>query len=151
MAKLLDAYERRGPLLDFARAGKPIWGTCAGMVLLADRLVEDRPSPLGLMDMLVHRNGYGRQVDSFEADLEVAALGGRPFHAIFIRAPVVCEVGPAGQVLVQLHGGEPVAVRQGHLLATAFHPELTPDPRFHQYFVEMVAAAVEHDPRVPSR
>ncbi len=139
MATLMDIYGLREPLLAHARTGRPIWGTCAGMILLADRLVEDRPTPLGLMDMLVHRNGFGRQVDSFEADLELEGLSDGPVHAVFIRAPVVRETGPGVRVLARLDDGSIVAVQQGHLLATAFHPELTKDDRLHRYFLEMVA------------
>ncbi|MCH7930036.1 MAG: pyridoxal 5'-phosphate synthase glutaminase subunit PdxT [Proteobacteria bacterium] len=142
MATLMDIYELREPLLAHAHGGKPIWGTCAGLILLATRLVEDRPEPLGLMEMRVHRSGFGRQIDSFEADLEVSGLGGQPFHGVFIRAPVVCETGAAVRVLARLEEGPVVAAQQGHLLATSFHPELTPDLRFHQYFVDLVAEAV---------
>ena len=142
MATVMDAYGLREPLMSYARSGRPVWGTCAGMVLLADRLVEDRPEPLGLMAMGVLRNGFGRQVDSFETDLEIAGIEGEPFHAVFIRAPVACEPGPSVQVLARLPGGEIVAVQQGHLLATAFHPELTSDPRMHRYFLDLVGAAV---------
>ena len=140
MAKLMDAYDLREPLRGFARSGKPVWGTCAGPILLASRLVEALPEPLGLMDMLVQRNGFGRQVDSFETDLDIPSLDGGPFHAVFIRAPLIREIGPAVEVLATLEDGTPVAVRQGNLLATAFHPELTPDPRLHAHFLGMLAA-----------
>ena len=142
MAKLMDAYDLREPLRGFARGGKPVWGTCAGMILLAERLVEDRPEPLGLMDMLVRRNGFGRQVDSFETDVEVAGLDGGPCHAVFIRAPAVVETGPAVEVLATLADGTVVAARQGNLLATAFHPELTTDRRLHARFAAMLVAEV---------
>ncbi|MCI0779154.1 MAG: pyridoxal 5'-phosphate synthase glutaminase subunit PdxT [Chloroflexi bacterium] len=142
MAKLMDAYDLREPLRAFARSGRPVWGTCAGMILLAERLVEGLPEPLGLMDMLVRRNGFGRQVDSFETNLDVAGLDGGPFHAVFIRAPAVVETGPAVEVLARLDDGTVVAARQGNLLATAFHPELTTDRRLHALFVAMLAAEV---------
>ncbi|MCI0815777.1 MAG: pyridoxal 5'-phosphate synthase glutaminase subunit PdxT [Chloroflexi bacterium] len=142
MAKLMDAYDLREPLRGFARGGRPVWGTCAGMILLAERLVEGLPEPLGLMDMLVRRNGFGRQVDSFETNLDVAGLDGGPFHAVFIRAPAVVEAGPAVEVLARLDDGTVVAARQGNLLATAFHPELTTDRRLHALFVAMLAAEV---------
>ena len=142
MAKLMDAYDLREPLRGFARSGKPVWGTCAGMILLAERLIEGRPEPLGLMDMLVRRNGFGRQVDSFETDVDLAGLDGGPFHAVFIRAPAVVETGPAVEVLASLDDGTVVAARQGNLLATAFHPELTTDRRLHALFVAMLAAEV---------
>jgi 5'-phosphate synthase pdxT subunit len=141
IARLMDAYELRAPLVAHAQAGKPVWGTCAGMILMADRLVEDRPQPLGLMELLVHRNAFGRQVDSFEADVAVEELAGGPFRAVFIRAPVVREAGPRVRVLARLRDGRMVAVRQAHLLGTAFHPELTDDLRFHRYFVNMVVEA----------
>ncbi len=141
MAKLMDAYALREPLRAFAHSGKPIWGTCAGMVLLANRLIEPAPEPLGLLDVTVHRNAFGRQVDSFEADLDVAGMGD-PFHAIFIRAPTVTAVGDGIHTLASLDDGVVVAVRHDNLLATAFHPELTRDPRFHQLFLSMMEAAV---------
>jgi 5'-phosphate synthase pdxT subunit len=137
IAKLMDTYCLREPLREMAQEGKPIWGTCAGMILLAKELTEDRPEPLGLMDITVTRNAFGRQVDSFEADLNVPCLGSEPFRAVFIRAPVVRSVGKRANVLAQLPDGRPVAVQQHNLLATAFHPELTKDHRFHQYFLSL--------------
>ena len=142
VAKLMDAFDLREPLRGFARSGKPVWGTCAGMILLAERIIEGRPEPLGLMDMLVRRNGFGRQVDSFETGIDVDGLDGGSFHAVFIRAPAVVETGPAVEVLASLDDGTVVAARQGNLLATAFHPELTTDRRLHALFVAMLAAEV---------
>jgi 5'-phosphate synthase pdxT subunit len=139
MAKLMDAYALRAPITAFARSGRPVWGTCAGLIMLAARLEEDRPEPLGLMDITVRRNGYGRQVDSFSAPLEVQGMSGGPFHAVFIRAPLITQVGPGIEVLAALEDGSPVAVRQGSMLASAFHPELTRDARFHAAFWEMAA------------
>ena len=139
MALLLDRYRLRQPLLARLAAGMPAWGTCAGMVLLARQLTEDRPQPLGVIDMVVSRNAFGRQVDSFETDLAVAALGAEPLHAVFIRAPVVVEVGAAATVLARLPDGRAVAVQQGPHLATAFHPELTPDRRLHRHFLRTVS------------
>ena len=139
MAKLMDAYGLREPLRAFARSGSPVWGTCAGMILLAERIVEGRPEPLGLIDMLVRCNGFGRQVDSFETDIDFAGLDGGPFHAVFIRAPAVVEIGPAVEVLARLDDGTVVAARQGNLLVTAFHPELTTDRRLHAHFAAMLA------------
>jgi 5'-phosphate synthase pdxT subunit len=107
------------------------------MILIASSLRDDRPKPLGLMNIRVARNAFGRQVDSFEADLQVAPLGERPFHAVFIRAPLILETGEGVEVLARLEDGTPVAARQGKLLATAFHPELTDDFRFHRYFVDI--------------
>lgn len=139
MAKLMDVYGLRAPIVEFAKAGKPMWGTCAGMILLADRLVEPEPEPLHLLDATVQRNAFGRQVDSFEADIEVAGVAGGPFHAVFIRAPWVVDAGPGVEQLARLDGGAVVAVRQANLLATAFHPELTADNRIHRYFLDMAA------------
>jgi len=127
------------PLRKLAGDGFPIWGTCAGMILLAKRLDDTGISALDAMDMAVRRNAFGRQVDSFEASLHVPVLGEPLYRAVFIRAPIIEDVGPAVEVLARLPDGVPVAARQGHLLATAFHPELTSDDRFHRYFLEQVA------------
>lgn len=141
MARLMDLYNLRAPLVERAKKGMPMWGTCAGMIMLAKRLTDDRPAPLGVMDIEVSRNAFGRQVDSFEADLPISALGREPFHAVFIRAPVVTRLGKGVEVLAKLPDDRTVAVRDGNLLGTAFHPELTQDTRFHQYFLEMVEAS----------
>jgi pyridoxal 5'-phosphate synthase pdxT subunit len=114
-------------------------GTCAGMILLADRLADGEPPVLRLLDVEVQRNAYGRQLDSFEADLEIPALGDEPLHGVFIRAPVVAEVGPGVEVLARDDAGRPIAVRQGRVLATAFHPELTDDRRLHRLLLELIA------------
>lgn len=140
IARLMDIYDIREPLKRKVLGGMAVWGTCAGMILLAKKLEEDRPQPLGLMDITVHRNAYGRQVDSFEADLPMLFLGKEPFHCVFIRAPKIQSVGPGVETLYALPGAGPVAVQQGKLLATAFHPELTKDTRFHEYFLTRVAA-----------
>ncbi len=137
IGRLLTISGLRPEITGWALEGMPIWGTCAGMILLgkeADRLLEP---PLGLIDIKVERNAFGRQVDSFEVDLEIPKLGDRPVRAIFIRAPVVREVGPGVEVLARLPDGTPVAVQQGKLLGTAFHPELTDDTRFHEYFLSL--------------
>ena len=128
------------PLREFARSGRPLWGTCAGMILLAKEVVDGVPGQpiLGLMDITVRRNAFGRQVDSFEADLAVPVLGDPPFPAVFIRAPVIERVGAGVDVLASLDDGTAVAVQQGNLMATAFHPELTADVRFHRYFLKLV-------------
>ena len=141
MALLLDRYRLREPLRARLAAGMPAWGTCAGMVLLARRLTGDRPRPLGAIDVVVSRNAFGRQPDSFETELAVDAIGDPPLHAVFIRAPVVVEVGAAVRVLARLPDGRAVAVQQGPHLATAFHPELTPDRRLHRHFLRTVKAA----------
>ncbi len=135
IGKLATDFHLMEPLRRFA-AAKPTWGTCAGLIFLARQAGRDQPL-LGLMDVKVERNAFGRQVDSFEADLEVPALGEPPFPAVFIRAPAIESVGPGVQVLARLSSGKIVAVRQNHLLATAFHPELTGDDRFHRLFLGM--------------
>lgn len=137
MSLLMDSYALREPVLNLAKRGAPIWGTCAGMIMLAKGVEDERVRTLGLMDLKVVRNAFGRQVDSFEADLPVPALGEPAFHAVFIRAPVVEGVGEGVEVLAQLPDGRVVAARQGQFLATAFHPELTQDARFHKLLLEM--------------
>jgi 5'-phosphate synthase pdxT subunit len=140
MRRLIDRYGLREPILAMARAGAPMLGTCAGMILLAGRLSDGEEPILGLLDVSVERNAYGRQLDSFEADLDVPALGEQPLHGIFIRAPVVDEVGPGVEVLARDPNGRPIAVRQGRVLATAFHPELTDDRRLHRLLMELISA-----------
>ena len=140
---LMDLYDLKKPIKKIAGAGIPIWGTCAGMIMMARELTDKEPTPLGLMDIQVMRNAFGRQVDSFEADLEIRPLGHDLFRAVFIRAPVISEVGEDVEVLAYLPDGRPVAVQQRNLLATAFHPELTGDTRFHQYFLSLRAEAIE--------
>ena len=135
---LSDLYGLSEPITAVAASGTPTWGTCAGMIMLAGKLTDQHPEPLGIMDITVSRNAYGRQVDSFKADLEFPQLGEEPVHAIFIRAPAVAHVGPGIEVLGALADGTPVALRQRNLLVTAFHPELTDDTRFHQYFLSLV-------------
>lgn len=143
MRRLLDAYDLREPLAAMVRGGTPTLGTCAGMILLADRIEGGEEPILGGLDVAVRRNAYGRQLDSFEADLALDGLEGGPLHAVFIRAPVVTEVGPAAEVLARDPDGQPVAVRQGSLLATAFHPELTDDRRLHGLLARLVEEAAE--------
>lgn len=129
-----------------AAQGLPIWGTCAGMIILARELTEGTPEPLGLIDLKVRRNAFGRQVDSFETDLSIPVLGDLPFHAVFIRAPYIEEAGSRVKVLARLANGIPVAARQGSVLVTSFHPELTSDMRFHAYFIKSVkGSGVNHD------
>ena len=140
MAKLMDSYGLREPIQARVRDGMAVWGTCAGLILLAKELEDDRPEPLGLMDIDVARNAFGRQVDSFEADLPVVVLGEQPFHAVFIRAPVIKQLRNGIQELANLPDGRVVAARQERMLATAFHPELTDDARFHEYFLFMVGS-----------
>lgn len=137
IVQLIDMYGFRDVLRQRSQEGMAIWGTCAGMIVIADRLTDRRPEPLRLMDIEVSRNAFGRQVDSFEADIEFEDIEGVPFHCVFIRAPVVNSVGESVEVLAALDDGRPIAVRQGNMLATAFHPELTGDSRIHDMFVRM--------------
>jgi 5'-phosphate synthase pdxT subunit len=141
MRKLIDAYGLRQPIGALIAADVPVLGTCAGMILLADRIADGDEPVFRLLDITVRRNGYGRQLDSFEADLQMPALGTEPMHGIFIRAPIVADVGPKAEVLARDPDGQPVAVRQGRVLATAFHPELTGDRRLHRLLAELVAEA----------
>jgi 5'-phosphate synthase pdxT subunit len=151
MSRLLDLFELLEPLRERLADGMPAYGSCAGMILLATKALDGRPDQhqLGALDMIVRRNAFGRQVDSFEEDLDFAGVAGDPVHAVFIRAPWVESASPQVEVLArvsddpQVPGGEAaagriVAVRQGTVLATAFHPELTGDTRVHRLFVEMV-------------
>ena len=139
IGKLAALYGFIPKLRERVAEGMPVWGTCAGAIFIA-RDVPGHPHPLaGLMDMRVLRNAFGRQVDSFETELDVPALGDEPFHAVFIRAPLIESVGPGVEVLSTLKDGTIVAARQGQLLATSFHPELTHDARFHEYFLRLGA------------
>lgn len=137
IGKLAASYGLIAPLRQFTQT-RPTWGTCAGMIFLAKDIGFDEQPLLGAMDITVDRNAFGRQIDSFETDLHIAGLGAEPFHAVFIRAPVVTAVEDPVAVLAQLDDKRIVAVRQAHLLATAFHPELTDDLRLHSYFCAIV-------------
>jgi 5'-phosphate synthase pdxT subunit len=145
MSRLLDVYEMYEPVSARIAAGMPVYGSCAGMILLASTVLDTRPDAtwFSAIDMTVRRNAFGRQVDSFEADLVVEAFGPEPLRTVFIRAPWVETVGPDVEVLasVTASDGEDhvVAVRQGNALATSFHPEVTDDVRVHRYFLDMVA------------
>ena len=139
--KLLDIFDLAAPLRARIGAGLPVFGSCAGMILLARRLVgvASGQQTLGAIDMTVRRNAFGRQLDSFESDIALAGVSGPPFRAVFIRAPWVDEIGPDVQILAtEPATGKIVAVRQGRALATAFHPELTQDNRMHKIFIDMV-------------
>jgi 5'-phosphate synthase pdxT subunit len=145
IGKLANQFGLVEPLRQFINQGQPVWGTCAGLIFLAKDIGQSGsgghvvPTRIPVMDIRVNRNAFGRQVDSFEADLQPAfAFGGPPFRAVFIRAPLIEAAGPNVEPLAQLDNGTIVAARQDSLLVTAFHPELTDDPRFHQYFLEMV-------------
>jgi 5'-phosphate synthase pdxT subunit len=137
---LVDRYEMGDPIRDLAMEGTPIWGTCAGLILMAHDAGRQQPL-LDLLDITVERNAFGRQLESFEVSLDVEGLAEGSFPAVFIRAPRVRSVGEGVDVLARLDDGSVVAVQQKHLLGTAFHPELTQDLRMHAYFVGMTEAA----------
>jgi pyridoxal 5'-phosphate synthase pdxT subunit len=140
IGKLMVLYGLDEPLQQKIWEGFPVWGTCAGLILLAretDNALEGQPL-LASMHIRVRRNAFGSQRESFETDLSVPVIGEAPFHAFFIRGPAIESVGPDGEVLATLDDGTIVAVREGHLLGTAFHPEVGGDPRFHQYFLRIV-------------
>jgi 5'-phosphate synthase pdxT subunit len=140
IGKLLVLYNLLNPIVDRARRGMPLWGTCAGAILLASRIAEGRPQgqpALALMDITARRNAFGRQLDSFEADLAIPRIGEQPLRAVFIRAPLLEAPGDTVAVLATLEDGRIVAAQQRNLLATCFHPELTGDDRFHRYFLEL--------------
>ena len=134
--KLAKSFGLVEPLREFVET-HPTWGTCAGAIFLAKHIQGEVPH-LGLMDITVERNAFGRQIDSFTQSLDVKGLGGGPYRAVFIRAPIITEVGPAAEVLARLDNRTIVAAQQDYMLATSFHPELTPDERMHRYFVDMV-------------
>ena len=143
ISNLMQSFNLAQPLRELAQAGLPILGTCAGMVCLAKRVSNSGNSnleTLALMDMDVRRNAFGRQVDSFETELIVSSLGQEPFPSVFIRAPIIERADPQVEILTKLPDGIAVAARQGKLVATAFHPELTSDFRFHRYFLEIAAS-----------
>ena len=140
IGKLMVRYGLDRAIPEQVGRGMGVYGTCAGMILMARRAAGGEPPLLRLMDITVTRNAYGRQVDSFEADLDIPALGPPPLRAVFIRAPVIDEVGRPVDVLA-CWNGRPVLAREGRLLVSAFHPELAPDDRVHRYFLDMVRAA----------
>lgn len=142
IGKLMVAYDLLCPLRERVSAGWPVWGTCAGAILLAKDIGGLDQPLLASMDIVVRRNAFGRQIESFEVDLDLACLGPPPLRAVFIRAPRIIDAGPNVEVLARLADGTVAAARQGRLLATAFHPELTPDTRLHRYFVEQIVAGV---------
>lgn len=142
MRQLITRWGLRQPILDLAESGAPIFGTCAGMIVLSRQIVGDEEPILPLLDVTVERNAFGRQLDSFEADLSVPVLGDTPVHAVFIRAPIIERTGPGVDVLARLDDGHVVAVRERNVIATSFHPELAGETRFHRL---VAAMASEHD------
>jgi 5'-phosphate synthase pdxT subunit len=143
MRKLIDRWGLRQPILGLAEQGVPILGTCAGLILLANDIADGDEPVFGLLDVSVKRNAFGRQLDSFEAELDVPVLGDTPVHAVFIRAPLVVSVGDDVDVLARLDDGSVVAVRQRNVIATAFHPELSGEVRFHRLLATMAGAFEE--------
>ncbi|MFN2389210.1 MAG: pyridoxal 5'-phosphate synthase glutaminase subunit PdxT [Actinomycetota bacterium] len=143
IGKLLERSGGLGEIRERAAGGMPLYGTCAGLILMARSVIGDHDAPhrLGVLDVVVRRNAYGRQADSFETDVDVEGIG-EPFRAVFIRSPLIEEVGPDVEVLARRQG-EPVLVRQGSLLASSFHPEMTRDPRVHRLFVHLAAGQGE--------
>ncbi|MGQ0570694.1 MAG: pyridoxal 5'-phosphate synthase glutaminase subunit PdxT [Armatimonadota bacterium] len=141
--RLLNLYGLVGPLQERVREGLPLFATCAGMIIIARSVVGGEPPGLGFIDIAVERNAYGRQRESFETELAVPEVTDDPLKVVFIRAPVVVEVGPGVRVLAA-HGGRPVLVRQGQVLAASCHPEISGDDRLHEYFVERLVEASRH-------
>jgi 5'-phosphate synthase pdxT subunit len=139
MRRLIDRWALREPILELARSGAPIFGTCAGMIILSTQIASGEEPVLPLLHVVVERNAFGRQLDSFEADLAVPILGDMPVHAIFIRAPIIEAIGPEVDVLARLDDGRIVAVREKNVIATSFHPELTGETRFHRLVATMAA------------
>jgi 5'-phosphate synthase pdxT subunit len=137
IVRLADLYGFRQAIIEAVNRNMAVWGTCAGMIVLARKLTDSLPQPFGLLNIKVSRNWYGRQVDSFEIDLDIQGLKGGPFPGIFIRAPAILSVGPEVVPFASLEDGSPVAVRSGNLMATAFHPELTEDNRLHKMFLRL--------------
>ncbi len=143
ISKLMLTYNLMTEVRNLANNGLPIFGTCAGMILLASEISDLDVEPIGVMDITVSRNAFGRQKDSFETELSIPVLGEKPFPGVFIRAPVIKQANGKVEILAGLADGTSVAARQGKLLASAFHPELTTDLRFHQYFLDIVAGRRE--------
>ena len=139
MRRLIDRWGLREPILALGRSGVPIFGTCAGMIILSTEIAGGEEPVLPLLHVVVERNAFGRQLDSFETDLTVPILGDTPVHAIFIRAPIIEEIGPEVDVLARLDDGRIVAVRERNVIATSFHPELTGETRFHRLVATMAA------------
>lgn len=139
ISQLLVDYKLLGGIKKLAQNGLPILGTCAGMILLANDVPDPRVEPLAVMPIKIKRNAFGRQRESFETELSIPVLGAKPFHGVFIRAPAIEQVNNGVEILSRLADGTIVAARQGKLLVAAFHPELTDDLRFHQYFLDIVS------------
>lgn len=139
ISRLLISYNLSEGIINKVQSGMPVFGTCAGMIMLAKNVIDgDGVVPLNLIDISVRRNAFGRQVDSFEADINIENIGKPPFHGIFIRAPLIEKVGPRVNVVARLNDGTVVAAQEGKVLVSSFHPELTQDLRLHKYFMEFL-------------
>jgi pyridoxal 5'-phosphate synthase pdxT subunit len=151
IGKLIERFQLREPIMELAASGRPLWGTCAGLILMAREVDADtraRSQPLlALMDLSVRRNAFGSQLDSFETELDFPVVGPEPLKAVFIRAPVISGTGPDVEVLSALPNGQVVAARQRNLIATSFHPELTNDDRLHAWFAELAEESRRHASR----
>jgi 5'-phosphate synthase pdxT subunit len=143
MRRLIDRWALREPILSLARSGAPLYGTCAGLIVLAREIGDGDAPVLPLLDVAVRRNAFGRQLDSFETDIAVPVLGDQPVHAVFIRAPIIERTGPDVDVLASLDDGRIVAVRERNIVATAFHPELAGETRFHRLVAAMASEHAE--------
>ena len=143
MARLMRDYGLTAPLRKLIRNGFPVMGTCAGMIVLSHKIADVGAPTLDVMDIVVHRNGFGRQVDSFETDIAIPAIGEPPFHAVFIRAPFIERVGDGVELLARLPDGTIIAARQRNMMALSFHPELTDDLRLHRYFLDIVRSSIK--------
>ena len=137
ISRLILDYNLISEIRNLAKSGLPVFGTCAGMIVLASEISDSEVEPLGVMDIKVRRNAFGRQRESFETELSIPVLGEKPFPGVFIRAPIIEQANSGVEILARLANGSSVATRQGTLLASAFHPELTDDLRFHQYFIDI--------------
>ena len=138
IVQLMDNFGLTEQIKSLIGNGLPVWGTCAGMIVLARDITDDRPKPLGIIDINVSRNAYGRQVDSFEVPVDIPKLGDPYFNAIFIRAPAINSIGDNVEVLGTLSDGQIIAAQERNIIVTSFHPELTDDVRFHKYFLDIV-------------
>ena len=138
IVQLMDNFGLTEQIKSLIGNGLPVWGTCAGMIVLARDITDDRPKPLGIIDINVSRNAYGRQVDSFEVPVDIPKLGDPYFNAIFIRAPAINSIGDNVEVLGTLSDGQIIAAQERNIIVTSFHPELTDDTRFHNYFLDLV-------------
>jgi 5'-phosphate synthase pdxT subunit len=139
IAKLMQIYNLTKTIQELVSGGLPVFGTCAGMILLSKSASQLNSGKIGAIDIEVTRNAFGRQINSFETDIHIPAIGERAFHAVFIRAPLIAEAGPRVEILARLEDGVGVAARQGKVVVCAFHPELSDDLRLHRYFLETLA------------